>query len=50
MTSFKIKLNQMAIVKVGLIQMSCTADVAANKQKAVEKIKEAAKGLSLIHI
>jgi N-carbamoylputrescine amidase len=44
MASFKIKLNQMAIVKVGLIQMSCTADVAANKQKAVEKIKEAAKG------
>ncbi len=44
MTSFKIKLNQMAIVKVGLIQMSCTADVVANKQKAVEKIKEAAKG------
>ncbi len=43
MASFKIKLNQMAIVKVGLIQMSCTADVAANKQKAVEKIKEAAK-------
>ena len=34
----------MAIVKVGLIQMSCTADVASNKQKAVEKIKEAAKG------
>lgn len=34
----------MAIVKVGLIQMSCTADVVANKQKAVEKIKEAAKG------
>lgn len=34
----------MAIVKVGLIQMSCTADVAANKHKAVEKIKEAAKG------
>ena len=44
MASYKIKLNQMAIVKVGLIQMSCTADVAANKQKAVEKIKEAAKG------
>ena len=34
----------MSIVKVGLIQMSCTADVVANKQKAVEKIKEAAKG------
>lgn len=33
----------MSIVKVGLIQMSCTADVASNKQKAVEKIKEAAK-------
>jgi N-carbamoylputrescine amidase len=44
MASFKIKLNQMAIVKVGLIQMSCTSDVASNKQKAVEKIKEAAKG------
>ena len=34
----------MPIVKVGLIQMSCTADVVANKHKAVEKIKEAAKG------
>lgn len=34
----------MSIVKVGLIQMSCTADVLSNKQKAVEKIKEAAKG------
>ena len=44
MASFKIKLNQMSIVKVGLIQMSCTADVLANKHKAVEKIKEAAKG------
>ena len=33
----------MAIVKVGLVQMSCTADVQANKAKAVEKIKEAAK-------
>lgn len=33
----------MAIVKVGLIQMTCSADVNANKQKAVEKIKEAAK-------
>ena len=44
MASFKIKLNQMSIVKVGLIQMSCTADVLSNKQKAVEKIKEAAKG------
>ena len=44
MASFKIKLSQMSIVKVGLIQMSCTADVLANKHKAVEKIKEAAKG------
>jgi len=33
----------MAIVKVGLIQMSCTADVQANKAKAIEKIKDAAK-------
>jgi N-carbamoylputrescine amidase len=33
----------MAIVKVGLVQMSCTADVAANKAKAISKIKEAAK-------
>jgi N-carbamoylputrescine amidase len=44
MASFKIKHNQMSIVKVGLIQMSCTADVLSNKHKAVEKIKEAAKG------
>ena len=43
MASFKIKLNQMAIVKVGLVQMSCTSDVESNKKKAVEKIKEAAK-------
>jgi N-carbamoylputrescine amidase len=33
----------MAIVKVGLVQMSCTSDVESNKKKAVEKIKEAAK-------
>ena len=33
----------MSIVKVGLVQMSCSADVNANKQKAIEKIKEAAK-------
>ena len=33
----------MAIVKVGLIQMSCTADVQANKAKAIVKIKDAAK-------
>jgi N-carbamoylputrescine amidase len=33
----------MAIVKVGLVQMTCSADVTANKQKAIEKIKEAAK-------
>ncbi len=33
----------MSIVKVGLVQMTCSADVAANKQKAIEKIKEAAK-------
>ena len=33
----------MSIVKVGLVQMTCSADVNANKQKAIEKIKEAAK-------
>ena len=33
----------MAIVKVGLIQMSCTKDVQANKAKAIVKIKDAAK-------
>ena len=27
----------MAIVKVGLVQMSCTADVAGNKAKAISK-------------
>jgi N-carbamoylputrescine amidase len=32
----------MSIVKVGLVQMTCSADVNANKQKAIEKIKEAA--------
>jgi len=33
----------MAIVKVGLIQMSCEASKDANQKKAIEKIKEAAK-------
>ena len=33
----------MAIVKVGLVQMSCTADVAVNKAKAISKVREAAK-------
>ena len=32
----------MSIVKVGLVQMTCSADVNANKQKAIEKIKDAA--------
>jgi N-carbamoylputrescine amidase len=48
MPSFKIKPNHliyncMSIVKVGLIQMSCSSDVKGNKQKAITKIKEAAK-------
>jgi len=39
----------MAIVKVGIIQMSCEASKAANNQKAIEKIKEAAqKGAQII--
>ena len=29
----------MAIVKVGLVQMTCSADVHANKTKAIDKIK-----------
>jgi len=33
----------MAIVKVGLVQMTCEASKAANTSKAIEKIKEAAK-------
>jgi len=39
----------MAIVKVGIIQMSCEASKDANNQKAIEKIKEAAqKGAQII--
>lgn len=33
----------MAIVKVGLVQMSCSVDVSGNKQKAIDKIRVAAK-------
>src|ERR1700761_2912860 len=36
-------------VNVGLVQMSCTADKAANLQKAMEKIREAAgKGAQIV--
>ncbi|WP_255700993.1 carbon-nitrogen hydrolase [Dyadobacter sp. CY323] len=36
-------------VNIGLVQMSCTSDVEANFQKAVEKIREAAaKGANII--
>src|SRR6266404_5071664 len=39
----------MSKVKIGLVQMSCTADKAANLQKAMEKIKEAAaKGAQIV--
>lgn len=31
-------------VKVGLVQMTCSADVNANREKAIEKIREAASG------
>ena len=34
----------MSKVKIGLVQMSCTADKAANLQKAMDKIREAAAG------
>ncbi len=33
----------MAIVKIGIIQMSCETSKAANNQKAIDKIREAAK-------
>lgn len=39
----------MSIVKVGLVQMSCTSDKAANLQKAIAGIKEAAaKGAQIV--
>ncbi|HEY5390831.1 MAG TPA: carbon-nitrogen hydrolase, partial [Hanamia sp.] len=39
----------MGKVKVGLVQMSCTADKEANIKKAIEKIKEAAaKGAQIV--
>lgn len=39
----------MAIVKTGLVQMSCVVEKSANVQKAIEKVKEAAaKGAQII--
>src|SRR6201999_1520099 len=39
----------MAKVKVGLVQMSCTADKQQNLQKAVAKVREAAqKGAQIV--
>lgn len=39
----------MAKVKVGIVQMSCSADKQANLQKAIEKVKEAAaKGAQIV--
>src|SRR5258708_31071282 len=39
----------MSKVKIGLVQMSCTADKAANLQKAVDKVREAAaKGAQIV--
>ena len=39
----------MSKVKVGIVQMSCSADKQANLQKAIEKIKEAAaKGAQIV--
>src|ERR1700749_1273773 len=34
----------MSKVKIGIVQMSCTADKAANLQKAIDKVREAAAG------
>ena len=39
----------MSKVKVGLVQMTCTADKEANLQKAISKIQEAAeKGAQIV--
>ncbi|MGI4728767.1 MAG: nitrilase-related carbon-nitrogen hydrolase, partial [Janthinobacterium lividum] len=39
----------MAKVKVGLVQMTCTADKEANLQKAIAKVHEAAaKGAQIV--
>src|ERR1700749_2528150 len=39
----------MSKVKVGLVQMSCTSDKAANLQKAMDKVREAAaKGAQIV--
>src|SRR5882757_10055112 len=35
---------RMSKVKIGLVQMSCTADKSANLQKAIDKVREAAAG------
>ncbi|GAA4402458.1 carbon-nitrogen hydrolase [Nibrella viscosa] len=36
-------------VNIGLVQMSCTADVDANRQKAIERVREAAaKGAQIV--
>src|SRR5687768_13384855 len=39
----------MSLVKIGLVQMSCTSDKQANIQKAIELIREAAgKGAQIV--
>src|SRR6201990_2916382 len=39
----------MSKVRIGLVQMSCTADKTANLQKAMDKVKEAAaKGAQIV--
>lgn len=44
-----LKFNYMSIVKIGLIQMSCVADVNTNVTKAIEQIKIAAtKGANIV--
>jgi N-carbamoylputrescine amidase len=46
---FCIEIFKMGKVKIGLVQMSCVADKAANLQKAIEKTKEAAaKGAQIV--
>jgi N-carbamoylputrescine amidase len=45
----RINFFNMSKVKVGLVQMSCSADKAANLQKAADKVREAAaKGAQIV--
>jgi N-carbamoylputrescine amidase len=38
----------MSKVKVGTVQMTCVKDKETNLQKAIEKVREAAKGAQIV--